>query len=328
MKKIIEVKNLSREFRIRTNKNLISGIFDPKYQVIHAIHNVSFEVSEGESLAFLGPNGAGKTTTTKILTGLIWPTAGSANVMGFNPTDRKKDFLMQIGLVMGNKSGLSWDLTGEQSFDFIKKIYHLNDSQYKETLNELCDLLDVGKHLHKQIRKLSLGERMKMELIGAILHQPKVLFLDEPTIGLDITSKKNVRNFLREIQKKSNITMVLTSHDMDDIEKVCDRVVVINKGVKVYDDQLHNLVGDYNQKKYIKAYFETLPTDLSAYTYAEVGKIEGDVVTFVVSKDSVARLISDIVSKNTLLDIDIIAVPLEEIIEDIFNKSNNIPSIV
>jgi len=327
MSKIIGVKNLSRQFRIRTNKNLFTGIFDPKYQIVDAVHDVSFEVNEGESLAFLGPNGAGKTTTTKMLTGLIYPSSGSATVMGFTPSDRKKDFLMQIGLVMGNKSGLSWDLTGEQSFDFVRKIYHLEENKYKETLNKLCELLDVTKHLNKQVRKLSLGERMKMELIGAILHQPKVLFLDEPTIGLDITSKKNIRNFLREIQRDSKITMVLTSHDMDDIERVCDRVVVINKGLKVYDDQLQKLVNDYNQKKFIKVYFETLPPDLSGFNYAKVEKVEGDTVTFDVGKEAVSKLISDVVSKYTLLDIDIIAVPLEEIIEDIFNKSNSIPTI-
>src|SRR4030066_1963952 len=274
MNKIVEVKNLSRQFRIRTNKNIFTGIFDPKNQKINAVQDVSFDVSEGESLAFLGPNGAGKTTTTKMMTGLIYPTSGSATVLGYTPSDRRKDFLMQIGVVMGNKSGLSWDLTGEQSFDFIRKIYHLDEKRYKETLNNLCGLLDVKNHLNKQVRKLSLGERMKMELIGAILHQPKVLFLDEPTIGLDITSKKNIRNFLRDIQKNSNITLVLTSHDMDDVEKVCDRVVVINKGVKVYDDQLSKLVNEYNKKKFIKVYFETIPGNLNDYNYARIEKID------------------------------------------------------
>ena len=279
MSNIIEVNNLSKQFKIRTNKNLITGMFDPKYQLVEAVKDVSFEVREGESLAFLGPNGAGKTTTTKMLTGLIYPTAGNIKVFEYTPFDRKKDFLMQIGLVMGNKTGLSWDLTGAQSFDFIKKIYHIEDSKYKATLSNLCELLDVNKHLNKQIRKLSLGERMKMELIGAILHSPKVLFLDEPTIGLDITSKKNIRTFLREIQRHSNITLILTSHDMDDVEKVCDRVLVINKGAKAYDDDIQKLVDQYNKKKFIKVYFESLPDNLNAYSYAEIEKTELDVVT-------------------------------------------------
>ncbi len=327
MKKVIEVNNLTKQFKIRTNKNIFTGMFDPKYRIVKAVQNVSFDVYEGESLAFLGPNGAGKTTTTKMLTGLIYPTSGEASVLGFTPSERKRKFLMQIGLVMGNKSGLSWDLTGEQSFDFMKKIYQIDENSYKKTLSNLCELLDVGKHLNTQIRKLSLGERMKMELIGAILHQPKVLFLDEPTIGLDITSKKNVRNFLREIQKNSSITLVLTSHDMDDIERVCDRVVVINEGFKVYDDKLDNLVANYNKKKFIKVIYETLPKDLDSLNYAEITKIEGDIVTFEVEKDMVSRLMSDAVGRNSVLDIDIVSVPLEEMIEDIFKKSNSISSL-
>lgn len=328
MRKIIEVKNLSKKFKIRTNKNLLTGIFDPKYLEVTAVQNVSFEVNEGEALAFLGPNGAGKTTTTKMLTGLVHPSRGTVRVLGYTPYERKKDFLMQIGLVMGNKTGLSWDLTGEQSFDFIKKIYKVEDNVYKRTLEELTELLDVKKHLTKQIRKLSLGERMKLELIGAILHRPKVLFLDEPTIGLDITSKKNIRAFLKKIQQNSNITIVLTSHDMDDIEKVCDRVIVINKGMKVYDDQLPKLVNDYNKKKFIKVYFENLPTDLKSFSYAKADSIEGDNVVFEVDKAEVSRLISDIIGKYTILDIDIISVPLEEMIEDIFNKSANVTSLI
>lgn len=328
MNNIIKVSNLSKQFKIRTNKNLITGMFDPKYQFVDAVKDVSFEVKEGESLAFLGPNGAGKTTTTKMLTGLIYPTSGDITVLGYTPFDRKKEFLMQIGLVMGNKSGLSWDLTGSQSFDFIKKIYRIDDSKYKTTLTNLCEILDVGKHLNKQVRKLSLGERMKMELIGAILHSPKVLFLDEPTIGLDITSKKNIRTFLREIQRDSNITLILTSHDMDDVEKVCDRILVINKGIKVYDDELPKLVERYNKKKFIKVYFETLPENLDAYSYAVIEKTELDVVTFAVEKALVSRLISEVVNRNSVLDIDIISVPLEEMIEDIFKKSSNVSSLV
>ena len=215
-------------------------------------------------MAFLGPNGAGKTTTTKMLTGLIYPTSGNIEVLGYTPAERKKDFLMQIGLVMGNKSGLSWDLTAEQSLDFIKKIYCIEEKAFNNTLDKLTELLNVKEHLKKQLRKLSLGERMKIELISAILHKPKVLFLDEPTIGLDITSKKNIRNFLREIQTGSKITLILTSHDMDDVEKVCDRVLVINKGYKVYDDHLEKLVEEYSRKKYIKFFLENGPV---SYTH-------------------------------------------------------------
>lgn len=328
MENIVEVNNLTKCFRLRTNKNILTGIFNPKYQIVKAVQNVSFSIKEGESLAFLGPNGAGKTTTTKMLTGLIHPTSGEAKVLGFTPFDRKKAFLTQIGLVMGNKSGLSWDLTGEQCFDFVRRIYGIEGGAYKKTLKALCELLNVNEHLNKQIRKLSLGERMKMELIGAILHQPKVLFLDEPTVGLDITSKKNIRRFLREIQQNNKITLILTSHDMDDVEKVCDRVIVINKGFKVYDDQLPKLVSEYNKLKYLKIYFESVPVDLASYGYARIEKVEGDTVTFEVEKEYVPKLISEILSKNNVLDIDIVSVPLDEIIEDIFTKSSSVSGIV
>jgi ABC-2 type transport system ATP-binding protein len=326
MTKAIEVTNLSKQFKIRTNKNIISGMFDPKFQIVEAVKDISFQVNEGESLAFLGPNGAGKTTTTKILGGLVHPTSGSAEVLGYTPSDRKKDFLMQIGLVMGNKSGLSWDLTAEQSFDFIRKIYCIEESSYKERLNKLTDLLQIEQHLNKQIRKLSLGERMKMELIGAILHNPKVLFLDEPTIGLDITSKKSVRKFLREIQRDSGITLILTSHDMDDVEKVCDRVIVINKGAKVCDDNLDTLVGRYNQKKFIKFFFENELTSANC-EFAEILEQDSDSVLFEVSKENTSRLIAQILEHNSIIDLDIISVPLEEMIEDIFKKSSEVSSI-
>ena len=228
MSNIIEVNNLSKQFKIRTNKNLITGMFDPKYQLVEAVKDVSFEVREGESLAFLGPNGAGKTTTTKMLTGLIYPTAGNIKVFEYTPFDRKKDFLMQIGLVMGNKTGLSWDLTGAQSFDFIKKIYHIEDSKYKATLSNLCELLDVNKHLNKQIRKLSLGERMKMELIGAILHSPKVLFLDEPTIGLHPEDIAKLLPIFNTLVDKGN-TVVIIEHNLD-ILAAADHLIDLGPG--------------------------------------------------------------------------------------------------
>jgi len=326
MERLIKVENLNKQFKIRTNKNIITGLFNPKFQFVDAVNNVSFEVNEGDSLAFLGPNGAGKTTTTKMLTGLIYPSSGTAEVLGYTPSDRKKEFLMQIGLVMGGKSGLSWDLTAEQSFDFIRKIYGLEGPAYKNTLDKLTEILDVRRHLNKQIRKLSLGERMKMELIGAILHNPKVLFLDEPTIGLDITSKKNIRGFLREIQRDSNITLILTSHDMDDVEKVCDRVVVINKGHKVYDDSLDTLVGKYNKKKYIKFFLDNGSDNLK-FDYAEQVSRGSDSVLFEVEKENTSRLISEVLEKGNILDIDIVSVPLEEMIEDIFEKTSTVSTI-
>jgi len=320
MEKIIEVKNLSKEFKTRTNKNFISGLFNPKYKVKKAVNNVSFEILKGESVAFLGPNGAGKTTTTKMLSGLVLPTKGSIEVLGFNPFDREKEFLKKIGLVMGNKSGLSWDLTGEQALNFVKEIYGIDEKSFKKSLKEFSQILEVDKYLDRQIRNLSLGERMKIELIGAILHKPDVLFLDEPTIGLDITSKKNIRKFLRDLQKNSNITILLTSHDMEDVEKVCDRVIIINKGEKVYDNKLTDLQNNYKNEKFIKVYFEELPKDLNEIEFGVLESTEDDAAIFSINKNDISKFISKIVSKYEISDLDIISVPLEEIIEDIYNK--------
>lgn len=319
---IINVNNLSKTFKIRQNKNIITGIFDPKYKYVGAVKDVSFQVEKGESLAFLGPNGAGKTTTIKMLTGLIYPTNGKIDIMGYRPFERKENYLKQIGLVMGNKAGLKWDLTANQSFSLFRKIYEIDKARFVKRLGELCDLLGVGHLLDVQVRKLSLGERMKMELIGAILHDPKVLFLDEPTIGLDITSKKNMRKFLREIQQNSNITLILTSHDMDDIETVCDRVIVINKGQKIYDDTLKNLVSDYNEEKFVKFYFENVPSDFSDFDYAHPERQQSDSVVFKVSKSQMPKLISEMTAKyqDNVLDIDILSIPLEDIIEDLFDR--------
>lgn len=259
MENIITVKNLTKKFKIRQNKHLIKGIWNPDYKYVHAVNNVSFEIKKGEAVAFLGPNGAGKTTTTKMMTGLIYPSEGSVEVLNYIPSDRKKEYLSRIGLVMGNKSGMNWDLTANQSFRLLKQIYKLEEKEFTKWLNTLTELLDVKRLLDSQIRRLSLGERMKMELIGAIIHKPEVLFLDEPTIGLDITAKKNIRRFLKDIQKSSNITLILTSHDMDDIEQVCERVIVINKGEKVYDDALANLTNQYKQSRFVKFVFENKP---------------------------------------------------------------------
>jgi len=321
MEPIIKINNLSKTYFIRTNKNLFTGMFNPRNRIIKAVDNISFEINEGESIAFLGPNGAGKTTTIKMLTGLIFPTKGSVSVLGFTPFDRKNVFLKQIGLVMGNKSGLSWELTPRQNFNLLQKIYDININDFNQNLDELATTLNVAHVFDTPVRKLSLGERMKCELIGSILHKPKVLFLDEPTIGLDIVSKKKIRIFLKQLQKKFNTTIILTSHDMDDVQSVCDRVVIINNGKKIYDNHLDFLVNSYNKNKIIKFYFEeSLPPDLNL-SYANIYEQDDETVTFKVKKELMPKLISDITTKYSIVDIDILTIPLENVIEDIFNKT-------
>lgn len=318
---IIEVKNLKKVFRVKKSTNMLRDIFYPKHKIVTAVEGITISIEKGESVAVLGPNGAGKTTTMKMLSGLIYPTSGEIKVLGYFPFDRKREFLKRIGLVMGNKTGLEWDLTPFQNFELIRKIYAISQDQYGKRLRELTTLLSVTDLLDTQVRKLSLGERMKMELIASILHNPEVLFLDEPTIGLDILSKQKVREFLRQIQKKSEITLLLTSHDMADVEKVCDRVVVINKGKKVYDDALPVLLSKYSQKRYVELYFKNIPEkEELKYLGKEIERGESSVVLEVESA-KLPSLLSKATSDFKLMDIDILSVPLDEIIADIFRKS-------
>lgn len=320
MKNIIIVKNLGKDFKVRQNKNILTGLWRPDYRSVSAVKEVSFNVHGGESLALLGPNGAGKTTTIKALTGLIYPTRGEVNVLGFTPFNRQPEFLRQIGLLMGNKAGLNWDLTARQSFYLLREIYGLPQKACDERVNELAKLMSVAHVLDVPVRKLSLGERMKLELIGAIIHDPKILFLDEPTIGLDIVSKKKIRHFLREIQKLYKVTIILTSHDMADVEKVCDRVIVINKGEKIYDGTVEKLVDDHNEDKIVKFYFEVTPENLEKIPHSEIIETTEDNATFKVKTLHMPKLISHVTSLYPVLDIDILATPLEDIIEDLFKK--------
>lgn len=320
MSKIIKVKSLSKTFKVRTNNNILTGLFNPKNKSVNSVKKINFDINEGESVAFLGPNGAGKTTTIKMLTGLLYPTEGEVEVLGYTPFKRDPKYLRKIGLVMGNKSGLSWDLPASQSFEIIKQIYKIGSNDYSKRLKKLTELLEVSSLMDKQIRKLSLGERMKMELIGAILHQPKVLFLDEPTIGLDITSKKRIREFIKDLNKTEKITILLTSHDMDDIEKVCDRVLIINKGEKIYDDSLEKLMSQYKDEKFIRFIFETKPSRTELPYNELIREEKENSYLYEVPKEKMSDLVNQITQNYSLLDIDIQSVPLEEVIEGIFMR--------
>jgi len=317
---IIQVESVRKEFKSKITSNFWRDLFYPTFKKVNAVDGISFSIQKGESVALLGPNGAGKTTTMKMLSGLIYPSSGSLKVLGFTPSERRREYLMRIGLVMGNKSGLDWDLTPAQSFQLIKKIYKIGDGEYSSRLVELVEMLDVSGFLDTQVRKLSLGERMKMELIGAILHSPEVLFLDEPTIGLDILSKKRIREFLREVQTKYAVTLILTSHDMDDVEKVCDRVIVIDKGKKVYDDSLKSLVDGYEKVRYVRFIFDTKPDEKILASMGKIVEKNEDFYIFEVDPTKTVELISKVSSKFDVIDLSIQSVPLEEIIEQIFRQ--------
>jgi len=248
MNPVIEVKNVRRSFRSPKKKEGLAGawklLFSPEYQDHEALKGVSLSIEPGAFIGLIGANGAGKTTLLKILSGLIPPTSGEARVLGLEPFKRTLDFRRKISLVMGQKAQLWWDLPAVDAFDLIRAIYEIPVPLYKERLQTLSELLDVTKLLNTQIRRLSLGERMKMELIGALLHWPNVIFLDEPTIGLDVVAAQKLREFLREFNRREKATIILTSHNMEDIERLCSRVLILRAGELIYDGPPGKLTGD------------------------------------------------------------------------------------
>ncbi|AKC82567.1 ABC transporter [Verrucomicrobia bacterium IMCC26134] len=324
---MIEVENLTRIFRTYKKKpgfwGGVKGLFHRDFEELAAAKDISFSIAEGEFVGFLGPNGAGKTTTLKMLSGLIYPTSGSATVAGYNPSKRETAYRRLFALVMGQKNQLWWDLPAQESFLLLRHIYGLPAAQYKETLDELVTLLGVSEKLNVMVRELSLGERMKMELIAALLHRPRVLFLDEPTIGLDVVSQKAVRNFLREHNRKHRTTILLTSHYMADIQALCDRVIVIDKGRKIYDGGLDRLESVGGRKKIIKFRPATLPfpvlSDLGEgrSTSADDGEI-----TLQVPSDEVVAVSQRILAAGPVADITIEDVPLEDLIAALFGRTD------
>lgn len=317
---IIKLENITKQYSVKVKHGFWRDAFLPEYKQVSAVQNISFEIKRGESVALLGPNGAGKTTTMKILSGLLYPTSGKINALGHFPFDRKSDYLRKIGLVMGNRSGLAWDLTPNQNFELSKKIYRIADKDFTDRVIKLTEMLGVEKYLDKQVRKLSLGERMKFELISSILHNPEVLFLDEPTIGLDIISKQRIRKFLKDIQEESGVTLLLTSHDMDDVEKVSDRVIVINHGSIIYDNTMEQLLHKYKDKKYLTLLLtEKVPED-TIKKFGEIIDRKPLSYTIEIAKADQAKVISSLMENLPVDDIDIVHVPLEEIIGDMFRK--------
>lgn len=250
---VIKVEDLTKVYQVYHKqegmKGSIANIFHRETIDKVAVHSLNFEVEKGDIVGFVGLNGAGKTTTLKMLSGILKPTSGKAEVLGYNPFQKKREFLKQITMVMGSKTQLWWDLPAIESFELNRKIYDVDKAAFKNVLEELVAKLKVEKLLHVQVRKLSLGERMKMELIAALIHSPSVLFLDEPTIGLDILSQETIRTFLREYNEKFHTTIMLTSHNFDDISTLCNRLLLINKGKTFYNDTYEKFVEQYGDEK-------------------------------------------------------------------------------
>ncbi|HEX5417033.1 MAG TPA: ATP-binding cassette domain-containing protein [Chloroflexota bacterium] len=321
----ITVQNLRKVYRVHEREEglgaTVRSLFHRRFREIPAVDGISFSIEAGEVVGFLGPNGAGKTTTLKMLSGLIHPSEGEVDVLGYQPWRRQDDFLRQITLVMGNRSQLFWDIPAADSLRVLQEIYRLPDRQYRKTLDDLTDLLDLGALLHKPVRNLSLGERMKVEFAAALIHLPRVVFLDEPTIGLDVTMQSRIRRFIADYNRRAEATILLTSHYMDDVVALCKRVVVIHRGRLRYDGGLTDLAGQMAPYKLIALQFaEAVPAALLA-RYGEVASAEEERVVLRVPREgapeAAARLVRDFQSR--LADFSVEDPPIEEVIDRVFS---------
>lgn len=286
-----------------------------------AVDSISFQVTAGEVVGFLGPNGAGKTTTLKMLSGLLHPTSGSVRVLGYEPYRRDKEFLRQITLVMGNRNQLQWDIPASDSFELNRAIYRIPRPQFKQTLDELVDLLELSDLLSKPVRNLSLGERMKCEIAGSLLHRPRMLFLDEPTLGLDVTMQRRIRTFVREYNQRYGATVLLTSHYMADVEALCKRVVVIHHGKLLYDGELTGLVERFSPYKTIALDLVNGRADLppeGLSSYGEVIEEDGGAIKLRVPKADTAAITGRLLADLPIADLTVEDPPIDEVIELVF----------
>ena len=301
----IIVDNLEKTYRVeKKTPGFLGSLRDlvkPHYEEKKAVKNISFVIDEGELVGFIGPNGAGKTTTLKMLSGLLYPTAGAVRVIGFDPWKREYDFLRQISLVMGQKNQLWWDLPAIESFNLARDIYDLDPKTYKRTLNELVSILEIGDVLNVQVRKLSLGQRMKAELVAALIHSPKILYLDEPTIGLDVVMQQSMRQFLKSYNQKGDGSIILTSHYMDDVKELCKRVIIIDQGSILYDGLLSDVIAKFSKHKII-----------------EVILADGKIETHKVLRAKVPEFTAKILQAQSVSDINIKEVEIEDVIRQVF----------
>jgi len=318
----IEIRGLRKSYRVYQKKEglwaSLTGLFQREYRDVDAVKGIDLDVEQGEFVAFLGPNGAGKTTTLKLLSGVITPTGGEARVLGHVPWLRENEYRRRFALVMGQKNQLWWDLPAQESFRLHQKIYRIEPDQFRRTRDELVDLLDVGQLLGQPVRELSLGERMKMELTAALLHSPEVLFLDEPTIGLDVIAQHNIQKFLKHYQEQRKITILLTSHYMKDIVALCQRVVIIAQGEIVYNGSLDGIIDRFSGHKVLSLQFaeQRMPSDLARY--GEVIEIVEPKAKLRVDRSSIAEVLSSVLANHSIEDISVEDPPLEEVIAEMF----------
>jgi ABC-2 type transport system ATP-binding protein len=320
---VIEIKGLSKSYRVYQKREgllaSLGGLFRRQYRTIEAVRAIDLCVEQGEFVAFLGPNGAGKTTTLKLLSGVLTPTSGQATVLGYTPWRRENAYRRRFALVMGQKNQLWWDLPAAESFRLHQQIYCIEPDQFARRRDELTGLLGVGQLLAQPVRELSLGERMKMELIAALLHSPEVLFLDEPTIGLDVVAQHNIQSFLKYYQAQRKITTLLTSHYMKDVAALCRRVVVIHSGRMIYDGSLDGIIDRFGGHKVISILLANGHPPDGLERFGEILAIEPPRVKLRVPRNVVTEALSGILAAKPVEDISVEDPPLEQVIAEVFS---------
>lgn len=323
----IEVKNVSKEFKISKRGAGLSGMLKnfvaPKYEIKQAVKDVSFTIGEGEMVGFIGPNGAGKSTTIKMLSGILYPDSGEINVGGLVPYKQRKEYVKKIGVVFGQKSQLQWDLPVIDSFELLKAIYSVPQDSYKKNLDRFTEMLDMGSFINQPVRQLSLGQRMRADIVAALLHSPQIVFFDEPTIGVDVVGKETIRNFIRELNEQDKVSMIFTTHDMQDIEKTCNRLIIIDKGSKVYDGELVGIREQYGTTRMLDVEF-AVNCDIAPIKDVEIIKLnelDGRKKRFVFENRNVKinELINHLLNTYNVKDLNVAEPEIESLIRKIYN---------
>ncbi len=322
---IIEARNFCKNYTIVKNKNTgLKGLIHPEKEIVHAVKNIDLCIEQGASVGFIGPNGAGKSTTIKMLTGILKPTEGEISVNGFSPTKQRKQYVKQIGVVFGNRSQLWWDLPARDSFDLFKEIYKIPDNVYKENLKLFSEILDLGAIERKPVRQMSLGQRMRCEIAASFLHNPKIVFLDEPTIGLDLVAKDKIREFLTYLNKEKGTTLLVTSHDMADIVSVCQDLIVIDKGDIVYQGLMSDVADIHGRRRFIDVVLSknVRITDERIQMISDQGKKKSLVIDL--EEITIGVLIGLLSVAADIEDMKISSTPIEDIIKEIYAQGSGL----
>ena len=324
MSSFIEVQNLKKTFKVSKRSKGIPGMLAnmvvPKFEEKQAVKDISFSIEKGEMVGFIGPNGAGKSTTIKMLSGILCPDSGEINVAGYVPYKQRKTYVQNIGVVFGQKSQLQWDLPVIDSFELLKAIYRIPEAQYKKNFDRFVEMLDMSEFLNRPVRQLSLGQRMRADIVAALLHSPQVIFFDEPTIGVDVVGKETIRNFIRDLNKEDEVSMIFTTHDMQDIEKTCDRLIIIDKGLKVYDGALMGIREKYGTTRQLDVEFvENI--EIESIPKVEIKRLDERKVRFIFENHEVQidELMNHLLASYGIRDINVSEPEIESLIRKIYN---------